>query len=392
MRMNIYDYAEEKKMSIRRVLDFTLLSNPLGPSNKARSAMRSALRTVALFPDEKTRHLRRYLSRRELVEPENVMFSHGSMLLLEMLFRRMRPARVLIPGPLPTHYAPLLRRHGTSVVSCPLKEEEGYSLDVHRLLPLIDHVDMLLFPNPHWKTGTLIPSTDVRQVAGRLQGSNKVFVLDEGLVEFTGSAFPAGEAIRSESMLVLRTFSFYHALAGLRLGYALGSGRILGLLSGDIDQGPVNAVAVAGAIASLKDKGFQRRTAEFLKTEKAYLMDRLGRIKGVRVMDTPCNFLLVKLKAPTADLDKGFLRRDILIDCFEGNNGSSLIRVPARGRRENGRFVKALGQLLGLQLPGHPHAGTRSPAMSKARPARLNAGNPPSGSGEKIGFSTIEHQ
>jgi threonine-phosphate decarboxylase len=344
--MNIYDYAEEKKISVRQVLDFTLLANPIGPSNKARSAMRSALKATAPFPDKETRYLKRYIARRERIKPENILFGHGSTLLLDLLLSHAKPGKVLVPGPLPTHYVPLLQRHDIPVVSCPLREEEGFSLDVHRLAPLIDEVDMLLVPNPHWVTGTLIPLPALHAVAEMLQGSNTMLVLDEGLVEFTDGAYPAELAVGSENMLVLRTFSLYHALAGLRLGYAVGSTRMLGRIVGDIDPGPVNIVAAAGAIASLKDKDFRRRTEEFLKAEKVYLIDRLGRIKGVRVMDTACNFLLVRLGHTTIDLEKGFLGRHILVERFEDEDAGPLIRVPVRRHRENARFAKTLARIV----------------------------------------------
>jgi threonine-phosphate decarboxylase len=357
MLMNIYDYAEEKKISIRQVLDFKLLSNPIGPSNKARSAMRSALKATALPPDGKTRHLRRYLAGRERIKPENTLFCHGSTLLLELLLVRVKPGKVLVPGPLPTHYVPLLQRHGTSVVSCPLREEEGFSLDLRRLAPLIDYVDMLLIPNPHWVTGTLIPLPDLHEIAEMLQGSDKMLVLDEGLVEFTGGAYPAEQVVRSENMLVLRTFSHYHALAGLRLGYAVGSARILSRIQGGIDPGPVSTVAAAGAIASLKDKGFHRRTLEFLKMEKVYLIDMLGRIDGVRVMDTACNFLLVRLGHAAADLEKGFHRRHILVERFEDEDTGPLIRLPVRRHRENARFAKTLAGIVSQSKAGHTNGG-----------------------------------
>jgi histidinol-phosphate/aromatic aminotransferase/cobyric acid decarboxylase-like protein len=346
MTMNIYDYAEQKKISIRQVLDFTLLSNPIGPSNKARSAMRSALKAAALFPDRETRYLRRCIAKKERLEPENILFGHGSELLLELVFTCVKPGKVLIPGPLPTHYLPILERHEARAISCSLHASEDPSREARRLAPLVGEADMLLFPNPHWMTGDPPPIEVVRRMTEGLRGSNKILLLDEGLVEFAGGAYSAEEAVRSENMLVLRTFSFYHALAGLRLGYALGNPRVLDRVAGTINMGPVNAVAAAGAVASLKDEELQRRTAEFLKTEKAYLMDKLGRIKGVQAADTSCNFLLVSLTTDTADTEKELLRRSILVDRFTGEDGGQFLRVAVRGHRQNARFAKTLARIV----------------------------------------------
>jgi threonine-phosphate decarboxylase len=343
MTMNIYDHAEQKKISIRQVLDFTLLSNPIGPSNKARSAMRSALKTAALFPDRETRYLRRCIAKKEHIEPDNILFGHGSGLLLEMAFACVKPEKVLIPGPLPTHYLPILEKHKARAILCSLDASEDPSREAQRLAPLIGEADMILLPNPHWMTGSPAPIEVVRRMAKGLQGSNKILLLDEGLAEFTGGAYSAGQAVRSENMLILRTFSLYHALAGLRLGYALGNPRVLDRVAGTIDMGPVNAVAAAGAVASLRDEEFRERTAEFLKTEKAYLMEKLGHIEGVRAADTPCNFLLVGL---TTDPEKELLRRSILVDRFTGEDGRSLLRVAVRGHRQNARFAKTLARIV----------------------------------------------
>ncbi len=78
MHMDIHDYVDKEKISFRKVLDLTLLTNPLGPSNKAKNAMRAALKTISRFPDPDTRHLRRYIARKEHIGPENILFGHGS--------------------------------------------------------------------------------------------------------------------------------------------------------------------------------------------------------------------------------------------------------------------------------------------------------------------------
>ncbi len=354
MHMNIHDYAEREKISTRRVLDFTLLTNPIGPSSKAKNAMRAALKTINRFPDPSTRYLRRYIARTEQIEAESILFGHGSTHLLELILTRLRPGKVLIPAPLPAYLASMLGRLGIDFIPFPLDSDRTYSLDAGRLMASIGGVDMLLLSNPHGVTGTVIPLPTLYAVADRIEGSNKMLVIDEGLIEFTQAGSPVERAVRSRNVLILRSFSLYHALAGLRLGYAVGNTSLLSFLAGPAGPVLVNTVAAAGAINSLRDKGFRMRTTEFLKAEKAYLVERLGRIDKAEVIDTPCGFVLVRLHMPGGDLKKGLEARHVLVEAFEDDGGLTLLRVPVRRHRENARFVKTLSRILRPQMAEAP--------------------------------------
>jgi threonine-phosphate decarboxylase len=342
MHMNIHDYAEKEKISTRGVLDFTLLTNPIGPSNGAKNAMRAALKTINRFPDPSTRYLRRHIARTEHIDPENILFGHGSTHLLELILTRFRPGKVLVPAPLPTHHASMLQGLGIDFIPFPLDGRHAYSLDAGRLMASIDGVDMLLVSNPHGVTGTVIPLSALLAVADRIEGSDSMLVIDEALIEFTQAGSPVERAIQSRNILILRSFSLYHALAGLRLGYAVGNTSLLNFLAGPAGCGLVNTVAAAGAITSLRDKGFRMRTAEFLKAEKAYLVERLGRVDKAEVIDTPCGFVLVRLQKTGEDVRRGLEARHMLVETFEDESGLTLLRVPVRRHRENARFAKTL--------------------------------------------------
>ena len=130
-------------------------------------------------------------------------------------------------------------------------------------------------------TGTVVGPGFLREITDALDGSDKILVIDEGLAGFAKMDSPVEAAVHSANVLILRTFSFFHALAGMRLGYALGSQRVLDLVPSVIEPGPVSTVAAAGALASCGTKASHARTAEFLAGEKAYMTAKLGRIKGI---------------------------------------------------------------------------------------------------------------
>ncbi|MGD0231410.1 MAG: aminotransferase class I/II-fold pyridoxal phosphate-dependent enzyme [Syntrophorhabdales bacterium] len=343
--MDLYDYAEARHLSTRQVLDFTTLTNPLGPSNKAKYAMRKALKDVHLHPDRQTRYLRRFIARNEHAAPERIVFGQGSTQILDLLLSFLRPGKLLVPTPLPAGYEGLITRHGARLIPFPLRKARLFSLDTSELAARLDEADMVLIPTPHPATGTVVALDALHELIGRLEGLNKTLVIDEGLAGFGKMDSPVEKALRSDHVLIVRTFSLFHALAGLRLGYALGGKGPCDLMTGVIDRGGASTVAAAGALASLRDRGFARRTEEFLRAEKVYMTGKLGRVKAIRVIERECNFLLVDFLKPVADLQERFLQRNILIDVFEDEEAGAYIRLPMRKHRENARFARALGRI-----------------------------------------------
>ncbi len=349
MHMNTGDPACEAKAPSGKVLDFTLLTNPLGPSNKAKNAMRAALKTISRHPDPATWRLRRHIARTEHIAPENILFGHGSTELLQLFLARLRPDKVLIPSPLPFHHAAILRGAGVEPIPFPLRSDNGFAFDIGRLPASISGLDMLLIPNPHGVTGSVIPLSALHALIERTEEVRAVLVLDEALIEFAHGDSPVQRAVRSDRVLIVRSFSLYHAMAGLRLGYAVGSASLLGLVSGPVHPGPVNTVAAAGAISSLRDKGFRARTAEFIKAEKVFLLQRLGRLDGAEIIDTPCPFVLIRPHISPAAMRRGLEEGHVRIEMFEDENRQTFLRVPIRRHRENARFAKVLSRIVRSQ-------------------------------------------
>ena len=82
----------------------------------------------------------------------------------------------------------------------------------------------------------------------------------------------------------------------LRLGYIIGPPGFVSLLETRLDPTWINSFAPCAAIASMKDKGYRRRTLLFIEGEKAYLRERLSRIKGVKCYVSPSNILVIRLQ------------------------------------------------------------------------------------------------
>ncbi len=339
--MNVYDYAEAKSISVRRVLDFTLLANPLGPCTKAKHAMRKALKSAHLPPDPQTRYLRGFIARKEHITAENIFFGQGSAQILDLCLAALKPVKVLAPSPVPIWRSRLLEKHGARLISFHPNESRNFSPDAGELLTHLEGADMLLLPNPHPVTGAVFTAKALCEIADALDRTDAMLVIDEALAGFAPIESPVERAVRSDNVLILRTFSFFHALAGMPLGYAIGRSKTLAFVGGALERPPVCAVRAAAALASLRDAGLQKRTAEFLAEEKTYLIAKLSRVDGVRTIDAGPNGLLVAFTGPVADLRTRFLKRNIMVETYEDESGQ-YIHLPLRQHADNARFARTL--------------------------------------------------
>jgi histidinol-phosphate/aromatic aminotransferase/cobyric acid decarboxylase-like protein len=345
--MNLYDYAEEKHIPLRRLLDLTLCTNPLGPSNKARTAMRKVVREVGVFPDDKERFLRRFLSRKTKIPEDSFLFGHGSSHILSLCLQTFKPESVRVFRPFSRHHASLLGRLGIRCEEMPLVYgKNGFVVDSKALLSQASTGGTMLLMNPQDPSGATIPFDVMDELMDAFDRCGGMLIVDEAFIEYTELTSAADRAVRSSSCLVLRSLSLFHALAGLRIGYGIGHPSLMAHLASSSAAGPVNSMALAAARASLGDAQYYRRTREYIATEKSYALGKLRGLTGLAAHDTPCNFILVGLEESNRDVAGMLLSRGIVVDALQETEGKLWMRVPMRRRPQNARFVKTLRYLL----------------------------------------------
>jgi threonine-phosphate decarboxylase len=325
-----------------KLLDFTDRSNPLGPSQKARHAIRKAIRAVAAYPDEQAPYLRRLIAKKEGVSPDTILFGHGISHLLHLVLQVHAPESVAVPGPISLYLSGLIERHHTRVHPLPM-EMGTPAVSIDRLTRALDEADLLLVPNPHPLTGSVIPRDALALLINQAEQMNKLLVFDEASIEYTTAASPVRLVAGSPHALILRSFSLFHALAGLRIGYALGHPETLARLAPLIEPYPVNSLAAAAAVSSLRDSGYRTRTLKFLSEEKSYLKGKLARLH-LEAIDTPSNLVLVPLKENATDRP-GLLRdAGVLVFDFASTEGLPILSVPVRRRPLNAAFMRLLAR------------------------------------------------
>ena len=327
-------------------IDFTQGTNALGPSNKARNAIRRLVRHVAAFSPEQLNHLKGYIAGREGVDEACVSFGCGSTAILSTILELTGPKKILIPYPFSQRHSAVLKKHNLESRIVSLNADEDFVLNIKEFCDAMNGCDAAMLPNPHDVAGSLISAEDIVQVVDEADKLGITLVIDETYADYTGSTPPFIRITNSRRVVVLRTFSTFHALGGLRLGYIIGPPGFVSLLETRLDPTWINSFAPCAAIASMKDKGYRRRTLLFIEDEKAYLRERLSRIKGVKCYVSPSNILVIRLQKEHENLHDMFKRQHALIDAFTDDEGNTYIRFPIQTHRLNALFVRVLKRIM----------------------------------------------
>jgi histidinol-phosphate aminotransferase len=308
--------------------------SPLPPSPDVVAAVAAAARGLRRYPDPFGEPLRSALAAYHGLRPEQVLVVNGADQAIDCCFRAFcEPGDVVVyPSPTYSLFPVLARVFNVGAVEVPL--DDGFTLPAG----LGSAPGQLRFAvNPNSPTGVWMPP---EALAGLLGGAPGVVVIDEAYCDFApASSLPLLD--EHENFLVLRTFSKSHALAGLRVGYAVGSAELIGDLVAVKDSYPVDRCAIGGALAALNDVRHHHAIVETVVAERDRLTARLRRA-GWDVPESGANFVFAR---PPGGDAAGVLRRlreaQILVRHF--NSLPDRLRITVGGMEDTDRLLAALG-------------------------------------------------
>lgn len=276
--------------------------NPFGPSPQAVAAISGAASVTNFYPDNEATELRSLLAEKHAVKPQQILVTDGSTALLDMLARML-----LAPGLNAVTsersfivYSIVTRLCGAKLVQAPMS---AYTFDLEALARAIDGSTRLVFiANPNNPTGTMFFANELERFLSRVP-DHVMIVLDEAYYDYgeyharkmgrTYSRSMQYVAEGRKNVIVLRTFSKAHGLAGLRVGYGIADAQIVSYLSQIRTAFSVSVPAEAGAIAAVKDEAHIRMAVERNAEGVAFLFPRLQEM-GFRVVPTTANFLYIE--------------------------------------------------------------------------------------------------
>src|SRR5216117_3704252 len=318
--------------------------NPLGPSAKAIEAMRAGLGNAHLYPHGASSYLREALAARLGVEPENVILGNGSNEVIEFLGHAFlhRGDDVITSQHAFIAYKLIATLFGARTVETPSPD---YQQDLEAMLDAITPKTRLIFiPNPNNPTGTLISQRKIDSFMSRIP-ENIIVVFDEAYFEFLDDPPATLQYVREgRNIVVLRTFSKIHGLAGLRIGYGVARRDLIDALQKTRQPFNVNSIAHAGALAALDDADHQRKTKRIVDEGRAYLQEQFAEMK-IQFVPGVANFVMVNVGNGAAVFEK-LLMRNVIVRPLKGYKLPEWVRISVGTIEQNRKCIASLKEIL----------------------------------------------
>jgi histidinol-phosphate aminotransferase len=323
--------------------------NPFGPSPLAMEAMRSALEIANFYPEDDCAPLRHKLATCHALPTEQVLVTAGSTEMLALLCHTM-----LAPGLNAVTsersfiiYSMLVHATGADLIQGPMRDD---TFDLDSILAAINDDTRLVFlANPNNPTGTMLPAAAIDKFLAQVP-DHVVVALDEAYYEFATHLATLREVEYSRSLdylrpganvVVLRTFSKAHGLAGLRVGYGLGPSELLDYCARMRNTYSVSSVAQAAALAVLDDQSHIARTVSNNTSQAQILSNALTKL-GHRVVPTAANFLYCDVGEDASDLAARLCGEGVSVRPLNAWGAPNCIRVSIGTPEQNEFFLTAM--------------------------------------------------
>jgi len=331
-----------------QIIDFSSNVNPLSISHKVINSIKKNLWRITLYPDTKYLLLRRTIAEYLDIDKENVVVGNGSTEIIYLFCEAFlnKGDKVLIPRPTFGEYEIAAKRTGAKVGFFDLDSAFKVAPDK------INYNSKIVFIcNPNNPTSTLTPRRTIVEVLNRAKEQDVLVLVDESFIEFIPK--PKDNTVVSlvreyPNLFVIRSFTKFFGLTGLRVGYGMGSKEIVDLLNRIKPPWSVNCLAEVAAVAALHDKGLIK-IRHVIAEERRFLFENLGKIKGFRPVKPDANFILVDVSSSrlsALDIKQKLLQWNILIRECSSFGLPDHLRIAIRSRKENEELVRSLRKII----------------------------------------------
>jgi len=330
-----------------RIADLVKLNtneSPLGPSPRVLDAIRGeATDNLRLYPDPQATALRTALASYHQVRPEQVFVGNGSDEVLAHAFAALlkHDAPLLFPDITYSFYPVYCRLFGISHETVPLDQALRIRVADYRR-----PAGAVIVPNPNAPTGVALSRSEI---ATLLEDNPDVpVVIDEAYVDF-GAETAIPLVASHPNLLVVQTMSKSRALAGLRVGYAIGDAELIEALTrvkDSFNSYPLGRPAQAGAIASLEDETYFQESRAGVIAGRERLIRGLGQL-GFEVLPSSANFVFASHPAHAgAALAAALRQRAVIVRHFPAPRISDYLRITVGTDGQIGRLLSALLEIL----------------------------------------------
>ncbi len=290
--------------------------NPLGLSPAARRAVIDTLGEANRYPRQLRLDLIAALAAKHGVPADHVQVGQGSTEILKMAVHAATPeTTIVVAEPTYEDVTSYARAYGRQVVAVPLRADWSHDLERMRAAAAGAGPALVFICNPNNPTGTLTPSAEVD---AWIEASDErtTFLVDEAYFEFAEEQPGYHSAQRwitsRPNVVVVRTFSKIHAMAGLRLGYALAQPATIRRLGLFACRNNADQLALAAALASLPDTPFHQRSVAVNRTGMSLLTTALDQL-GLAWLPSHANFVMHRITGELPEYNQRMRDRGILV-------------------------------------------------------------------------------
>lgn len=340
----IEELARERGLKPEDIIKMASNENPLGPSPKALEAMHAALAECNIYPDGGGYKLRQAIADKFSVKMSQVVLGNGSNEIIEFIGHAfLKPGDEVITA---EHafvvYKLMATLFGAKTIEVP---DPGYIHDLDAMLAAVTpRTKEIFIANPNNPTGTLVNQEQIDRFMDKVP-PHVVVIFDEAYYEFLDNPPDTMKYAREgRNVMLLRTFSKIQGLAGLRIGYGIGSEEVVGVVQKTRQPFNANSIAQAGALAGLLDEEHQNKTKQITDEGRAYLQSEFGKM-GLEYVPSHANFVLVKVGDGNTVFQK-MLDKGIILRAMAAYKLPEWVRISVGTMEQNVRCIATLKEVL----------------------------------------------
>ncbi|HVP21810.1 MAG TPA: histidinol-phosphate transaminase [Anaerolineaceae bacterium] len=342
--------SERLGLPVEKIIKLDANENPYGMSPRARAAL-ADLDFPHIYPDPESRTLRRALAEFTGLPVDSLMAGAGADELIDLILRVMleKDEGVLNFPPTFGMYPFDTYLNAGQVISIPRRAD--FSLDLPAIRTAVDtyRPRILFVTAPNNPDGNLPDS----QVIQEILDLPVLVVVDEAYIEFCEGAGRLGEqrtllpeVLKRENLVVLRTFSKWAGLAGLRVGYGAFPAWLMPVLWKAKQPYNVNVAATAAAIASLQDREYLAENVARLRIERNRLYEKLRAVPFLEPFPSQANFILCRVNGTSAlSLKEALAQRGILVRFYNTPLLQNYIRISVGKPPHTNAVIEAMQKL-----------------------------------------------
>ncbi|HTO66775.1 MAG TPA: histidinol-phosphate transaminase [Bradyrhizobium sp.] len=317
--------------------------NPYPPSPRVRGAIAAATDRLRLYPDPRATLLREAIAVRYHVAPDEVFVGNGSDEVLAHIFQALlqHDAPLLFPDITYGFYPVYAGLYGVAYEQVPLDAAMRVQIAYYRR-----PCSAILLCNPNAPTGVALPRDAIEQLLA--EHPDQLVVIDEAYVDFGAeSAVPL--IARHDNLLIVQTLSKSRALAGLRVGFAIGARPLIEALErvkDSFNSFPLDCLAIAGAVAALEDEAWFDETRRRIMESRETLVRALAGL-GFEVLPSEANFVFARHPDHRgADLAARLRERGVLVRHFKKPRIEDFLRITVGTEDQCRRLIALLRGLI----------------------------------------------